>query len=101
MKILQKFHILLPLFASLIIGTVSYLQKDSLETMATKLIITITAFYLLGSIARHLVQNILLENALDVDLQMSRFIEDVEDVEQNVTAVAEEIAQEESLPTAK
>ncbi|NLL69626.1 MAG: hypothetical protein GX238_00670 [Epulopiscium sp.] len=68
MKILKKIHIILPLFAALLIGFISYLQKDTLQVMALKLIGTILVFYIIGRITKSVLHTILLENMMDVDL---------------------------------
>ncbi|NLK97245.1 hypothetical protein [Defluviitalea saccharophila] len=54
----KKLDIILPLFAGIIIGGISYFQKDSLNTMVLKLIVIIFLFYLIGFIIRLMIEKI-------------------------------------------
>ncbi|NLM14037.1 MAG: hypothetical protein GX209_09870 [Epulopiscium sp.] len=63
----KKLDIILPLFASIIIGGISFFQKDSLNTMLLKLIIIIFLFYIIGFIIRLMIEKVYLSSKKEND----------------------------------
>lgn len=49
---IEKIHIIIPLFAAIIVAAVSLVQKDNLQLMEFKLIFTIVFYYIFGVIIR-------------------------------------------------
>ncbi|NLP45936.1 MAG: hypothetical protein GX347_02690 [Epulopiscium sp.] len=79
---LNQIPILLPLFAALVIGTISYIQKDSLSVMANKLIITIIIFYSIGSITKKVLKSMITSNEEDQEDELD-LVEDMEEEHEN------------------
>ncbi|HHW67381.1 MAG: hypothetical protein PWP07_399 [Epulopiscium sp.] len=54
----KKLDIILPLFMGIIIWAISFFQKDSLNSMVLKLIITLLVFYVIGFIIRLMIEKV-------------------------------------------
>lgn len=50
---IEKIHIIMPLFASIIVAIVSVIQKNNISLMCFRLIFTIILFYICGIIVRN------------------------------------------------
>lgn len=50
---IEKIHIIIPLFAAIIVAAISLIQKDYLQLMGFKLILTIIFYYIFGVIVKN------------------------------------------------
>lgn len=56
---IDRFHIIIPLVAAIVVTIVNLIQKSSLELSSFRLICTIVVFYVLGVIAQNKIKKTL------------------------------------------
>lgn len=62
---IEKIHIIIPLFAAIIVATISLIQKDYLQLMGFKLILTIIFYYIFGVIVKNRLHKIFDDDLYD------------------------------------
>ena len=65
---INKLHLIFPLFSTIIIGFISFSRQESLQEMSIKMIITIVCFYVIGLIAQHFIVKTSSKDKMDISL---------------------------------